>query len=134
MRCEVPLFRFKPFTMLRYAESSVDKTTFIIGERREDDKKCLIKIMKYMNDDHVIPVEERCWTIHRLKMMELVCESDPTDVMVMEYIDTFEDYLIGAEQHRNALWSKTDEEYYKTIYTDAMKPPLGTHPNVFPIN
>ena len=123
MRCEVPLFRFKPFTMLRYAESSVDKTTFIIGERREDDKKCLIKIMKYMNDDHVIEIVRGGGG-----------GGDPTDTMIMEYIDTFEDYLIGAEQHRNALWSKTDEEYYKTIYTDAMKPPLGTHPNVFPIN
>tara|TARA_R110000803_G_scaffold97876_1_gene165969 strand:+ start:757 stop:1161 length:405 start_codon:yes stop_codon:yes gene_type:complete len=133
MRTEVPLFRFKPFTILRYSECWVDKTTFIIGERREDDDKCLIKIMKYRDDTHVIPIEKRCWTIHRVKMMELICESDPTDVMIMEYIDTYEKYLIGAEQHRNALWTEADEKYYNSMYDDDLKPAIGTHTSVFPV-
>lgn len=113
-------FKFKPNVLMRYTDNPLDQTTFLFGPRKDSAKlqTSLIKIAWARDAIRVIPEHRRDFQVHRIKTMEMrTNQDDPTDFILMEYIDSFSIYgLITADKLvNNTLWSDEDESRWNRI-------------------
>jgi len=120
-------YKFKENTELRYVNSKVDATTFLIGKRYGD----LIEVKLLRDDDN--KHFNNGFQFYKIKRMEMrrwdkeKQTEDKNDVILLEYISGFKHetiidnwdgrcymcyYVIGADKHKNKLWNDEDDENY----------------------
>lgn len=106
--------------MMRYTDNPMDQTTFLFGPRKDSAKlqTSLIKITWMRDAIGLTPQQHRIFQVHRIKTMEMrTNQDDPTDFILMEYIDTFANYgILRADMLvNNTLWSDQDETRWNRI-------------------
>lgn len=107
---------------VRYNPCCVDATTFFIGRRHRN----LIQVKMIRNGENEI-IENPQFKFYKIQTLELKNAIDKTDVILMEYVDikccADEDpydgsvmvcyYMIGADKHKNELWTDEDDKTYE---------------------
>jgi len=123
-------FGFQPNKEVRYSAEADNKTTFLFGEITTlsiGTQMIQVKLMR--NAISTLPFETEEYTTHQIKIMKLVNPSNNNQFVLIEYIDTFDDYMIGADMINNPLWSEADEVIWRRDFshlTDTAPP----HPNI----
>ena len=121
---------------LRYNADPIDKTTFEIGQIKKNKKGKLVKLMMTRDNEKEIPLEDRKWEVHKIKVMVMRHSRGPnigTTNINMEYVETKKPYFITAEQHKNPLWNDEDETNYERELlndTSLVERRKGYHPNL----
>ena len=122
--------RYFAFQPNKYSAEANDKTTFLFGEITTLDMGTqMIQVKLKRNATSLLPFETEEYTEHQIKIMKLVSPTTKTDFILLEYIDTFNEYMVGADMYNNKLWNDADELKWNSEFshlTDETQP----HPNI----
>jgi hypothetical protein len=105
------VYKFKEYTELRYRDSPIDRTTFLIGKIKCKNGYKLLQVMMTRNETTDIPTNQQRWLTRKVQPMKLKNVRDDNDYILMDYFEIDNDdgdgYIVGAEMCNNELW--TDE-------------------------
>lgn len=118
-------YKFKEYTELRYRDSPLDRTTFLIGKIKCKNGYKLLQVMMTRDEHRDIPTNEQRWLTCKVQPMKLKNVRDDNDYILMDYIEIDNEegdgYIIGAEMCNNELWTDNHTLRYEEAILAIMR-------------